>query len=117
VEPIDMGDDERESGNRALYELVSKFSDTVPEVHVLAGNPDASLPVFAKRRSYDAMLLGALTHQPGVTAQVGTLTSKLVEALECDFILVKPGAYSCPVGESYGRPDSRTTAPAIGKSI
>jgi glucan phosphorylase len=51
------------------------------------------------------MLLGALTHRPGVTAQVGTLASKLVEALECDFILVKPGAYSCPVGESYGRPD------------
>ena len=116
AEPIDMDDDERESGNRALYELVSKFSNTAPEVHVLAGNPEVSLSVFAKRRSYDAMLLGALTHRPGVTAQVGTLTSKLVEALECDFILVKPGAYSCPVGESYGRPDSRTTAPTIGKS-
>jgi len=117
AEPIEMGDLERESGNRALYELVSKFSDTTPEVHVLAGTPEVSLPGFAKRRSYDAMLLGALTHRPGVTAQVGTLTSKLVGALECDFILVKPSAYSCPVGESYGRPGSRTTAAAIGESL
>jgi universal stress protein E len=117
AEPIDMGDDERESGNRALYELVSKFPDTAPEVHVLAGNPEVSLPGFAKRRSFDAMLLGALTHRPGLTAQVGTLTSKLVEALECDFILVKSNAYSCPVGESYGRPAARSTAPAIGKGL
>jgi hypothetical protein len=48
--------------------------------------------------------LGALTHRPGVTAQVGTLTSKLIEALECDFLLVKPATYHCPVGEIYDRP-------------
>ena len=117
AEPVDMRDDDRESGNRALYDLVSKFPDTTPEVHVLVGTPEVSLPSFAKRRSYDAMLLGALTHRPGVTAQVGSLTSRLLEALECDFILVKPSAYSCPVGESYGRPAARSTASAIEESL
>jgi len=117
AESVDMGDDERESGNRALYELVSKLPDTAPEVHVLAGRPEVSLPGFAKRHSYDAMLLGALTHRPAVTVQVGTVTSKLVDALECDFILVKPGAYSCPVGDSYGRPAVVSAAPAVGKAL
>jgi universal stress protein E len=117
AESVDMGDDERESGNRALYELVSKFPDITPEVHVLAGTPEVSLPGFAKRHSYDAMLLGALTHRPAVTAQVGTLTSKLVDALECDFVLVKPSAYCSPVGDSYGRPAVASAAPAIRKAL
>ena len=69
----------------------------------LIAETKAALPGFAKRRSYDAMLLGALTHRAGVTAQVGTLTSKLVDALECDFILVKPSAYCCPGARSCAR--------------
>ena len=73
---------------------------------LLVGNPEASLPGFAKRHRYDAMLLGALTHRPGVTEQVGTLTSRLVESLECDFLLVKPRTYQSHVGEIYPRPDS-----------
>lgn len=117
AEPIEMGDDERESGNRALHELVSKFPEISAEVHILAGTPEVSLPGFAKRHSYDAMLLGALTHRPGVTAQVGTLTSRLVDALECDFILVKPNTYSCPVGGSYGQSAARSAVPSVGKLI
>ncbi len=115
AERIDMGDDQRESGNRALHELVSKFPEMNPHIHLLAGTPEVSLPGFAKHHSYDAMLLGALTHRPAVTAQVGTLTSRLVEALECDFLLVKPSTYCCPVGEAY--PAARNTAPAVGKSL
>jgi universal stress protein E len=103
AEAMDISDDDRERGTRALHELVGKLPDAHRGIHVLAGNPEVSLPGFAKRREYDAMLLGALTHHPGFTAQVGTLTSKLVEALECDFILVKPGTYRTPVQDSHVR--------------
>jgi universal stress protein E len=100
AEPTDLGDEERETGTRTLDVLVRKMSEPAGDVHVLAGTPEVSLPGFARRRAYDAMLLGALTHRPGLTAHVGTLTSKLVEALECDFILVKPGAYRSPICQS-----------------
>jgi len=111
AESIEMDEDECEMGSHAVHELVRRLPDPAPGVHILRGAPEASLPQFAKGRSYDAMLLGALTHRPGVTVQVGTLTSRLVEALECDFILVKPSAYHSPVGESYGRP---TAQPSLG---
>ena len=123
AEPLDIGDDEREAGSQTLQDLLGKTSDGAFGVHVLAGNPEVSLPGFAKRHSYDAMLLGALTHRSAVTAQVGTLTSKLVEALESDFILVKPSAYHCPVGESYGQDNAvngnraRSKNPTIGKPL
>lgn len=106
AESLELQDTEREAGTLGLHELVQKLPDPPAAVHVLAGDPEVSLPGFAKRHAYDAMLLGALTHRPGVTAQVGTLTSKLVEALECDFLLVKPGTYHSPVGDVYGRPDA-----------
>src|SRR5207253_2834200 len=82
AEPVDLPDQERESGSQTLQTLIAELADTAPRVHVLAGNPEVSLPGFTKGRSYDAILLGALTHQPGYTAQVGTLTSRLVEKLD-----------------------------------
>jgi nucleotide-binding universal stress UspA family protein len=101
---MELQDSEREAGTLSLHEFVRKLPDLPAAVHVLAGDPEASLPGFAKRHAYDAMLLGALTHRPGMTAQVGTLTSRLVETLECDFILVKPSTYHSPVGDIYDRP-------------
>jgi universal stress protein E len=106
AESMELQDNEREAGTLSLHEFVRKLPDLPAAVHVLAGDPETSLPGFAKRHAYDAMLLGALTHRPGVTAQVGTLTSRLVEALECDFLLVKPSTYHSPVGDIYDRPSA-----------
>lgn len=66
-------------------------------IHVLLGNPDDVLPAFAAGRGYDALIMGALTHREGLSALVGTLTSKLVESLDCDFVLVKPDTYRTEV--------------------
>ena len=66
-------------------------------IHVLLGDPDNVLPAFAAGRGYDAVIMGALTHREGLSALVGTLTSKLVESLDCDFVLVKPNTYRTQV--------------------
>jgi universal stress protein E len=110
AEPLELGDVEREQGTQTLYELARKQRHLSPTVHVLAGNPEVSLPAFAKRRRYDALFLGALAHRPGLTTQVGTLTSRLVEVLDCDFILVKPAEYRTPITESCAT--ARITAPS-----
>lgn len=87
-------------GASALQALTEQVSDLSAHVHVLAGTPEVSLPRFTAHRGYDAIFLGALTHRPGYTAQVGTLTSKLMDALDCDFIVLKPSAYRCPISAS-----------------
>ena len=66
-------------------------------VHVLLGDADDVLPAFAAGRGYDAVAMGALTHREGLSVLVGTLTSKLVESLGCDFVLVKPDSYQTRV--------------------
>ena len=66
-------------------------------VHLLLGSPEEVLPPFSAGRGYDAIFMGALTHRKGLSALVGTLTSKLVEMLDCDFVLVKPDSYRTEV--------------------
>ena len=58
--------------------------------HVIAGEPAEALREFTARRDFDLIVLGALTHRKTLAALVGTLTGRLIEALETDFLLVKP---------------------------
>jgi universal stress protein E len=78
--------------------------------HVLTGPPEQSLAPFAQQRNYDAVVLGALTHRPASTALVGTLTAKLLDDLECDFVLVKPSGYHCPIEDRSGASVRPTSA-------
>jgi len=97
AEPLDLQETEREKGARTLQAIAAEVADLRPNVHIVAGNPEVSLPRFAEHRHYDAILLGALTHVSGYTSQVGTLTSKLMDALDCDFILLKSSSYRSPI--------------------
>ena len=93
---------ERDGRATALQRLTSEYRIPPAHLHMLSGDPDITLPDFAGRHHYDALVLGGLTHRKGVGPLIGTLTGKLVEALECDFILVKRES----VGQSAARPSA-----------
>jgi len=86
--------DAREQGERlaALQRLTQEYRIRATHVHVLSGEPELTLPDFAARHHYDALILGGVTHRRGIAPLIGTLTGKLVETLDTDFILVKRGA-------------------------
>jgi universal stress protein E len=102
---LDVVFSDTDKGNTAEYgkhlaslnRLVHEFRVGGERVHVLDGDGDQTLPAFAAQGDYDLFVLGALTRKKGLSALVGTLTSKLVDALGCDFLLVKPDAYACPL--------------------
>jgi universal stress protein E len=83
--------DSREKGERlnSLERLAREYHVGASHVHVLSGNPEAAVPEFAARQNYDAVVLGALTHRKGIAGIRGMLTSKIVEAVDCDLILVE----------------------------
>jgi len=81
----------------ALNRLVHEFRIGGERTKVLRGQPEETLPGFAASRDYDVLVMGALTRRRGISTLLGTLTSKLVDALDCDFVLVKPDSYACPV--------------------
>ena len=64
---------------------------------LLAGPAEEVLPPFVAQENFDAVVLGALTQRPERRGLVGTLTAALLESLECDFVLIKPATYRCPI--------------------
>jgi universal stress protein E len=80
---------ERTERAAVLDRLAREYRIGAEHLHVLSGDPEVTLPGFAARQCYDALVLGALTHRKGIAALVGTLTGRLVDVLDCDFILVK----------------------------
>jgi len=83
-----------------LRRLCSEAGVAADCTHVLRGQPEHSLPQFVGEQRYDALILGALAHRSAGTTPVGTLTSTLLDALDCDFVLVKPPSYHSPIDES-----------------
>jgi universal stress protein E len=81
----------------SLNRLVSEFEVGRETQYVLSGSAEDTLHVFAAKRGYDVVILGALTRRRGLSALVGTLTSRLVDELECDFVLVKSESFVCPI--------------------
>lgn len=80
----------------ALARLVNEFRVGGEREQVLAGEADDTLPQFAAGQGYDLIVLGALTRRRGPSTLMGTLTSRLVDAMDCDFVLVKSGSYPGP---------------------
>jgi len=95
----------KDTRTTALRKLAQHSHIDIRDVRLLDGEPELTLPVALTEGHYDVLTLGALTHQPGVTALVGTLTSRLIEAVDCDFVLVKPEALPAMEGKSAARTD------------
>jgi universal stress protein E len=73
----------------ALRAVGAEYGVPAERLHMLSGVPETTLGGFAAARGYDVIVLGALTHRRTLTSLVGTLTSKLLDALDCDLVLVR----------------------------
>jgi universal stress protein E len=91
-EPGEITGEAQGARAEALRKLTLQCHVDANGVRILHGEPERTLPAALLEGQYDVLTMGALTHRPGVTTLVGTLTSRLVEAADCDFVLVKPAA-------------------------
>jgi len=87
----------KEAHAQALRKLAEECHVDTSGVRILDGPPERTLPAVLLQAHYDVLTMGALTHRPGLTTLVGTLTSKLVDAADCDFVLVKLNGQRLPV--------------------
>lgn len=92
-EPRDMKPRKHKLHVKTLEVLTRTTSPSTTTVHILSGSANEALPVFLGGRGYDALVMGALTHGEGISALAGALSAKLVETLDCDFVLVKSEAH------------------------
>ena len=69
-------------------------------IQIVTGDAHTVLPACVGKRGHHILVLGALEHREGATELVATLARKLINALDCDFILIKPSDYGIPVLDS-----------------
>jgi nucleotide-binding universal stress UspA family protein len=95
---LDVLYSEREANDERLrMERIVKLAQLVREFHIAGerlqrfdGAPEHTLPRIIEARQYDVMVIGAITHRPGIGAWFETLSSKLATATSGDLLLVKP---------------------------
>jgi universal stress protein E len=97
----DVTRDTKSARADALHRLAQQCHIDVNGVRVLAGDPEHTLPAAVSDGHYDVLTMGALTHRPGATTLIGTLTQKLVDAADCDFVLVKPDSLAATEIKSH----------------
>ncbi len=86
----DRPEAEIETHRAALGERMRSAGIEDVDLHLMIGEPAAALGAFVRREGVDLMVLGALTHRKTLRALVGTLTGRLMDVLDIDFLLVKP---------------------------
>jgi universal stress protein E len=94
AEAGDVAGETKSAREAALRRLAQQCHVDFKGVRVLHGQPERALPAALLEGHYDILTMGALTHRHGVATLVGTLTSRLVDAADCDFVLVKPATLS-----------------------
>ena len=94
---------------REMTALCERYKVASRQAHILKGDPHARLAAFLSPQPYDAIVMGATTHRWGLAAALNPLTSRLVDALRCDMILVPQPA------SAHVRPASRGELPATAR--
>ncbi len=103
--------DEVAEGAAAFHSLVREFHLPADRVFALEGDPDSQLPAFAARQRYDVVAMGAPSHRHGLVALAGGLGSKLVDAVDCDLLLVRlPDGAAARRISARAAPESLPTA-------
>ena len=84
----------------------------VPEsaVHVEAGAVEYVLPGYAREARADAVVMGAISRSYPDRVLFGYTAEKVLDALDCDVLVVKPRGFRSPVSRRR-RPVTRRRPP------
>ncbi len=68
-------------------------------VHVELGAVETALPVFARKVRGQVVVMGAVSRSLPERALIGHTAERVLDALACDVLVVKPERFQCPVSE------------------
>jgi universal stress protein E len=92
----------REAERRAAAEarvgqMAARHDIPADCVHVESGRVEAALPMFARESHAQVIVMGAVSRSFPERALFGHTAEKVLDALACDVLVVKPAAFQCPV--------------------
>jgi len=89
-----------------VRELASLHNISGARVRVETGNVESALPDFAREVHADIVVMGAVSRTYPERARFGHTAEKVLDAVHCDVLVVKPQGFQTPVS-----PDASPAAP------
>lgn len=80
-----------------LLTLAQRYDIPHQRVHVLEGHPAQALPRLAQRQMADIVVMGVAARSRLRRALIGHTAERIIDALECDVLVVKPPGFQSPV--------------------
>jgi universal stress protein E len=90
---------------RALDELAAGIGLPAERIHFEAADPATALPAAATRLGARTVVMGAVARGRLRRAFVGSTAERVLDALDCDVLVVKPADFACPVSGRQRDPD------------
>ena len=107
-------------GQAEVRKLAARYEIPDSLTHVEAGAVESSLPVFVRESRANAVVMGAVSRSYPARALFGYTAERVLPALDCDVLIVKPKDFRCPVSRRPrplpGRPAAGRRAPAVHAS-
>jgi universal stress protein E len=95
----------------AVRKLAARHELADQLVHVELGAVETALPVYAREARADAVVMGAVSRSYPKRALFGFTAQKVLDALDCDVLIVKPRGFPCPVSRRPRSATGKTAAP------
>ncbi len=88
----------RASAEARIREMALRHDIPGDCVRVEFGRVEAALPVFAREARAQVVVMGAVSRSFPQRALFAHTAEKILDALDCDVLIVKPARFECPVG-------------------
>jgi universal stress protein E len=92
-----------------LRELAFRHGIRAENAHVEFGHVETSLPAFAREQRAQLVVMGAVSRSFPERALFGHTADKVLDALACDVLVVKPERFRSPVSEEHAPAAPRPT--------
>jgi len=89
---------------KAFQALVQKAKLGPRHAHLREGVPSDDLPQFVKKVKADVLVMGAVSRSTLKRLFIGATAEQVIDAVECDVLVVKPDGFKSPVPKKSVHP-------------
>ena len=82
---------------RTMARLAARFDIDEKRSHVVEGEPALSIARLVSRRDIDVLVMGAVSRSASARAVIGNTAEKVIDAVDCDVLVVKPAGFRSSV--------------------
>jgi universal stress protein E len=107
VDPVPLPLELQKQHTKVIRQAFSHLTQTyhlgARHTHLKEGTPSDDLPAFVKKLKANVLVMGAVSRSTLKRLFIGATAEQVIDAVDCDVLVVKPDGFKCPVPKSTHR--------------